>query len=72
MFASLGRLLLLIGLAFVVLGGGLLLLDRLGIHRVPGTVVWRRGGLTVIAPVGVMIVGSLLLTLIFNLIFRGR
>jgi hypothetical protein len=67
---GLGRILLLAGLALVVVGGGLLLLDALGIHRLPGTVVWRRGGFTMIAPIGVMIVVSLLLTVLLNLLLR--
>jgi hypothetical protein len=65
-----GRILLLAGLVLVVLGAGFLLLNALGIHRLPGTVVWRRGGFTLIAPIGVMVVVSLLLTVLLNLLLR--
>jgi len=67
---ALGRILVLTGLALGVLGVGFLLLDALGVHRVPGTLVWRRGGLTLIAPIGVMVVASLLLTVLLNLLLR--
>jgi hypothetical protein len=67
---TVGRILLLAGLALVVLGGGLLVLDALGVHRLPGTIVLRRGGLTLIAPIGVMVVVSLLLTVLLNLLLR--
>jgi hypothetical protein len=65
-----GRILLLAGLVLVVLGAGFLLLNALGIHRLPGTVEWRRGGFTLIAPIGVMVVVSLLLTVLLNLLLR--
>ncbi len=65
-----GRVVVLAGLVLVALGGGLLLLDALGVHRLPGTVVLRRGGFTLIAPIGAMIVASVLLTLLLNLLLR--
>lgn len=67
---ALGRILLLAGLVLALLGVGFLLLDALGVHRVSGTLVWRRGGFTLIAPIGVMIVVSLLLTVLLNLVLR--
>ena len=67
---ALGRILVLAGLVLGVLGVGFLLLDALGVHRVSGTLVWRRGGLTLIAPIGVMVVASLLLTVLLNLLLR--
>jgi hypothetical protein len=67
---AVGRILLLAGLVLVVLGAGFLILDALGIHRVPGTFVWRRDGFTLIAPIGVMVAVSLLLTVLLNLLLR--
>ena len=55
-----------------MVGAGFVPPDKLGVHRVTGDLVWRRGGVTVIAPIGVMALGSLLLTIILNLIVRGR
>ena len=65
-----GRLVLLAGLVLVALGGGLLFLGALGVHRLPGTVVLRRDGFTLIAPIGAMIVASVLITLLLNLLLR--
>jgi hypothetical protein len=67
-----GKIILLTGAALVVVGAALLALSRLGVTRFPGTFTWRRGGATVIVPIGAMIVLSLLLTLVLILIFRGR
>jgi len=50
----------------------LLALSRLGLTRFPGTFSWKRDGVTIIVPLGAMILLSLLLTLVLNLIFRGR
>lgn len=72
MLGSAGRSILFLGLSLVVVGAGFVALDNLGVHRVTGDLVWRRGGVTVIAPIGVMALGSLLLTIILNLIVRGR
>lgn len=55
-----------------MVGAGFVVPDKLGVHRVTGDLVRRRGGVTVIAPIGVMALGSLLLTSILNLIVRGR
>jgi DUF2905 family protein len=65
-----GRILLLAGAALAVVGGALLLASKLGIGRLPGDVVIRRGNFTLYAPVGLMIVLSLLLTIVLNLVFR--
>jgi hypothetical protein len=67
---AVGRILLLAGLVLAALGAGVLLMSALGIDKVPGTFVWRRGGLTLIAPIGLMIVLSLLLTVLLNLLLR--
>ena len=63
---------LLIGGAVVllVLGGIFLLLGRFGLDRLPGDFVVRRGNFTVYAPIGLMIVVSVILTILLNLFFR--
>lgn len=74
--AGIGRLLVAAGL--VVSAIGLLLivapqipgLDRLG--RLPGDIFVQRGNTTIFIPVVSSIVVSVLLTLVLNLIFRGR
>jgi len=68
--ATLGRSLLLIGLLMVVLGGLILLADRFGLRHFPGTWTWRRDGVTVIVPIGLMIVVSVVLSVVLSLLMR--
>lgn len=68
----LGKGLVAIGLFIVVVGAALLLAAKLGIPRIPGDIVWRKGNFTLYAPLGLMIVVSILLTVILNLFFAKR
>jgi len=68
--ASLGRLLIVLGFAALAAGALLLLADRLGVHRIPGTLSWTRGNLRVFVPLGAMIVVSVVLTIVLNLLLR--
>jgi multisubunit Na+/H+ antiporter MnhG subunit len=63
---------LLIGGAIVllVIGGLFLLLGRLGIDRLPGELVLRRGNATFYFPIGLMILISVVGTIVLNLVFR--
>ena len=54
----------------IVLGGLFLLLGRLGIDRMPGDLVFRRGNATFYFPIGIMILLSVVGTIVLNLIFR--
>ena len=54
----------------LVLGGIFLLLGRFGLDRLPGDLVFRRGNFTVYAPIGLMIVVSIVLTVLLNLFLR--
>lgn len=65
-----GRLLIVGALVLLVLGGLLLLLGRLGLDRLPGDLVFRRGTLTVYFPIGLMILLSVVGTIVLNLILR--
>ena len=67
---SIGRV--LIGAAFVLLALGaiFLLLGRLGLDRLPGDLVFRRGGLTVYFPIGLMILLSVVGTILLNVFLR--
>jgi hypothetical protein len=67
---GLGRLLIVGALVLLVLGGLLLLLGRLGLDRLPGDLVFRRGTLTVYFPIGLTILLSVVGTIVLNLILR--
>lgn len=62
----------LLGLAalLALAGGGLLLASKLGVDRLPGDVVLRRGNFTLYAPIGLMIVLSVVGTIVLNLFLR--
>ena len=54
----------------LVLGGLFLLLGRLGIDRLPGDLVFRRGNATFYFPIGLMILISIVGTIVLNILFR--
>jgi len=62
----------LIGGAIVllVIGALFLLLGRLGVERLPGDLVLRRGNVTFYFPIGLMILISVVGTIVLNLVFR--
>lgn len=64
---------LLLGLAVVLAltGAALLVASKLGLERLPGDIVIKRDGFTLYAPIGLMIVISIALTIVLNLISRG-
>ena len=64
------RLLAFAGLALLGAAAIVWLLARLGAGGIPGTVAIRRGGLTVLAPLGLSLLLSLVLTIGLNLIAR--
>ena len=65
-----GRLLIGGALGLLVLGGLFLVLGRLGIERLPGDLVFKRGDLTVYFPIGLMILLSVVGTIVLNIVFR--
>jgi hypothetical protein len=67
---GIGKLLISGAVVLLVLGGIFLLLGRFGLDRLPGDLVFRRGNFTVYAPIGLMIVISVVLTILLNLFFR--
>ncbi len=67
---GLGRILIGGALVLLVLGGLFLLLGRLGLDRLPGDLVFRRGGYTVYFPIGLMILLSVVGTLVLNFLLR--
>lgn len=67
---NIGKLLIGGAVLLFVLGGLFLLLGRLGLDRLPGDLVFRRGNATVYFPIGLMILISILGTILLNLFFR--
>jgi hypothetical protein len=70
MSPEIGRLVLVIGLILVVVGGLAAFGVRLPFGRLPGDIAFtgERGGIYV--PLGTMILVSLVLTVLFNIFFR--
>jgi Protein of unknown function (DUF2905) len=67
--SDLGRLLLIIGGAIILLGLGLFLAGRIPfLGRLPGDISFRRGNTTVFFPVVTCLVLSVVLTVVVNLI----
>ena len=73
MLPQFGKILITIGVVFVVVGTLLLFSDRLSflrIGRLPGDVIYRRGNFTFYFPIVTSIVISLILTLLFYVFGR--
>jgi len=70
-FEPLGRMLLIVGALLFLFGLVLIFAGRLELPfgRLPGDIVYRRGNLTVYAPLVSCLVVSVLLTVVLNLIF---
>ena len=67
--SDLGRLLLVIGGAIVLLGAAVLLAGRVPwLGRLPGDILIRRGNSTIFIPIVTCLVVSLILTVIINVV----
>jgi uncharacterized membrane protein YwzB len=67
---GLGRLLIGGAVVLLVLGGLFLVLGRLGLDRLPGDLVFKRGNVTVYFPIGLMILISVVATIVLNFFLR--
>ena len=67
---SIGKILIGGAVVLLVIGVVFLLLSRFGLDRLPGDLVLRRGNFTVYAPIGLMILVSVVLTILLNLFLR--
>jgi len=71
-FDSLGRMLIFMGLIVVGIGVLLLIIGRVpGLGRLPGDIYIKREGFTFYFPLMSAIIISIVLSLLFNLFFRG-
>ncbi len=66
------KLCLLLGLIFLIIGGVIYLVERLGIPlgRLPGDIRIQRGNLTCFFPLATTILLSVVLTVLLNIIIR--
>jgi hypothetical protein len=67
---TIAKLLLVLATVLALIGAVLLVATKLGLERLPGDIVVKRDGFTLYAPLGLMIVVSLVLTIVLNLISR--
>lgn len=67
---GLGKLLIGGAIVLLVIGALFLLLGRMGVGRLPGDLVFRRGNATFYFPIGLMILLSVVGTIVLNLVFR--
>jgi hypothetical protein len=67
---GIGKLLIGGAIVLLVLGGLFLLLGRIGLDRLPGDLVFKRGNVTLYFPIGLMILLSIVATIVLNLFFR--
>jgi hypothetical protein len=66
------KMLILFGAALLVLGGLMLLFQRLGIGRLPFDFTWRSKNVTVHFPLATSILLSLILSLVLSFWLRQR
>jgi hypothetical protein len=67
-----GKLLLIAGAVILVLGGVLVLLTRMGVTQLPGSISVSNGSFSFFFPVAFCIVVSVVLTVVINLVIRLR
>ena len=65
-----GRVLLGVALVFAILGVGALALSKLGVDRLPATLIWQSDNVTVFVPIGLMVVASIIGTIVLNIFLR--
>ena len=71
MMTPLGKMLIVLGVVFILIGLGLLFADKIPwLGRLPGDIYVKRGNFTFYFPLGTCIVISIVLSLIFWLFRR--
>lgn len=67
---QIGRLLVIVGIAVLVVGAVLLLLGRTPFGKLPGDITFSSGNFTCVVPLVSMLLLSILLTIILNIVLR--
>ena len=65
-----GRVLLGAAFTLAILGIGALALSKFGVDRLPATLTWRSDNVTVLVPIGLMVVASIVGTILLNILLR--
>ena len=65
-----GKVLLGSALVLAIVGLVALGLARLGVDRIPGTLSWKSGDVTVFVPIGFMLLVSIVGTIVLNVFLR--
>jgi hypothetical protein len=67
---QIGKILIILGIVVLVVGGVLLLLGRTPLGKLPGDINFSSGNFTCMVPLVSMLLLSVLLTLILNIVLR--
>lgn len=68
---AIGKMVIILGVVFLLAGSLMYFGGRLGVGRIPGDIVYRKGSFTFYFPLATSIIISIILTLIMAL-FRFR
>ncbi len=63
-----GKTLIMIGLIFLIIGGILIIGQKLGLGKLPGDIYVKKGNFTFFFPIVTCLIISLILTLISNIL----
>lgn len=71
---NLGRTLLIIGLALAAVGAALTVAGKFGLPfgKLPGDITYQRKNITIFAPLGSMLVLSVIVSIILNIFSRWK
>jgi hypothetical protein len=69
---DIGKLLLIAGVVIAVVGGVILLLTRVGVAQLPGSISVSGGNFSFFFPVAFCVVVSIVLTVVINLIVHRQ
>jgi hypothetical protein len=64
------RLFIILGIAFLILGGLIYLAARAGFTRMPGNITFQTGNMTCVFALGASLLLSVILTVLLNIIIR--
>jgi DUF2905 family protein len=67
--ADVGRILVVFGVLFFLIGGALMLFGR---FHLPGDITFKSGNVTLYIPIATSIILSVVLTVVLNLLLRQR